>query len=97
MMSEVQNTPAAAATAAPAADAAQTEAEVITAAVQNALAAHPIAPSPAPTLTAAQKTATAQGIYLAWRNNHLGGLPTSAFAHVETASADLISAIAAAL
>jgi hypothetical protein len=70
------------------------QAEAITDAVEKALEAQAAA---TPAVTAAQKLVTAQGIYLAWRNANLAGLPVESFHQVEAASGDLISAIAAAL
>ena len=51
----------------------------------------------APVVTAAQRLDSARQIYITWRNSNLRGLTTAAFAQVESGSAALIAAIAAAL
>lgn len=69
------------------------EAQAVAVAVEAVLAQQ----TQAAGLTAAQKIDVAQGVVMAWRNANLNGLPVQAFAIVNAALPDLVSAVAAKL
>jgi len=83
----------AAVNAAASASAPSAEAATIAAAVEATLMQERAATATPPVA----KQAIAEGIYTAWRNKHLRGLSTAAFAQIEAAAPVLISAIAAQL